>query len=157
MLEMFPLVGIFRGTGVVLPSLIRYEEELSLQVFPVPRSKQLHYMSKTWAQGSSYLESPMHTEIGIMKVLNLTEIRADIELMLSHPFGLTEIEAGTFENGLMEIRTTNISRTPTSKNNVVESVRRKIWINATGVRYEMFMKCVGEDEYLHLQAELAKI
>lgn len=155
MIKNFPFLGVWRGNGVVLPE-IAYEEELSLEVFGTPVAKQIRFASKTWRAGGNYEESPMHTEFGMMKVMFRDENNAAVELLLSHPFGMTEIETGEYTNGALELRTFNISRSPTASNAIVEGIRRRFWLENNTLRYELFLKLIGREEYLHLQANLVK-
>ena len=157
MIKSFPLIGIWRGSGLVLPSFA-YEEELSLILFGTPVANQINFSSRTWKSGSSYQDSPMHSEFGMLKVMYSQE-SADIraELLLTHPFGMTEIETGEFNEGVLELRTFNISRSPTATNAIVEGIRRRFWIEGDRLKYELYLKVVDKDEYLHLQAELIKV
>lgn len=155
MIKNFPFLGVWRGTGVVLPG-VQYEEELSLELFGTPVAKQVKFGSKTWKAGETYESSPMHSEFGMMKVMYRDEENASVELLLTHPFGMAEIETGEFANGILETRTFSISRSPTASNAIVEGIRRRYWLENDTLRYELFLKLVGREEFLHLQAGLVK-
>lgn len=157
MIKSFPLLGIWRGSGLVLPSFT-YEEELSLILFGTPVANQINFSSRTWKSASSYEESPLHSEFGMLKVMYVNDpVEVKAELLLTHPFGMTEIETGEFRDGVLEMRTFNISRSPTATNAIVEGIRRRFWIEGDRLKYELYLKVVDKDEYLHLQAELIKV
>ncbi len=53
--------------------------------------------------------TPLHSETGYFRVFPNEEAKdgsGKIELMLSHPFGLCEIEEGTFTKNTIELKTT---------------------------------------------------
>jgi hypothetical protein len=156
MIKSFPLLGVWKGSGTVLPEF-RYEEELNLSLFGTPVAQQILFSSKTWKAGSSYEESPLHTELGMMKIGFLDSGVVLAELLVSHPFGMTEIENGEFRDGVLEMRTWNIARSPTAAHAVVEGVRRKFWVEGERLKYELYLKVLEKDEYLHLQAELQRV
>ena len=157
MVESFPFLGKWKGEGIVYESNVRYEEELDISLFGTPRGKQLIFSSKTWAHGKSYEENPMHTEIGMIRVLPQNENETNIELMLSHPFGMVEIESGNYSNGVISVQTSAMSRAPSSSNNVVTNVRRRMWIENNQLKYHLFLTLVDKPEYFHLDAALNRI
>lgn len=154
MVENFPFVGKWTGEGSVHPHG-RYEEELNIEVFGTPGGKQLFYMSKTWLPGKNYCDFPMHSEIGMVKVMQIAEDKANIEITLSHPFGMAEIEVGQYENNSMTTETISISRTPSSSNNIVQRVRRHYWLDNGKLKYNIYLT-INDSEHLHLEAELFK-
>ena len=156
MIKTLPFIGKWRGQGVVYPSG-SYEEELKIKLFGTPGGTQLTYISKTWLPGTSYNDSPLHTESGMLKLIQIDESSANLELLLSHPFGLTEIEAGEYSENSMRLQTINISRTPSSTNNIVQCVRRHFWLEGDKLRYNLFLTTEGSAEYLHLDAQLSRV
>ena len=149
-------MGTWIGQGKIYPAGA-YEEELKFELFRTPASQQILYSSKTWVAGKTLDESPLHTEIGMLKLMETSQGIANLELLLVHPFGMTEVEVGRIENNSITLSTFNISRAPSAVNNVVRNVRRNFWIEENKLRYQLFLTLEQAEEYLHLDAELSKV
>jgi hypothetical protein len=52
----------------------------------------------------------MHSECGYFRLIN-----GKLELCLSHPFGLCEIEEGVYNENKVELNTKNLIRTTSAK------------------------------------------
>jgi hypothetical protein len=104
----------------------------------------LAYSQKT--RGADGL--PLHAEVGYLRPVGTT----GIELVLAHPSGITEIQAGTLEGGRIRLRTTSIGLAPTAKD--VRSLTRSIDVAEGHMHYIIEMAAVGQDLQFHLEATL---
>lgn len=150
------LVGKWRGAGTIINHAISYGEILTISPFRTPKGQCFEWTSRTWKDPGSLEESPMHTEIGMFRAIP-AEGKFNIELMLSHPFGMNEVETGVLEDSELELRSTGFSRVPTSTNQNVTGIRRLLRVNAETLSYQMFLTLTDREEYLHLEANLSKV
>eukprot|EP00361_Fabrea_salina_P006425 CAMPEP_0202439352 /NCGR_PEP_ID=MMETSP1345-20130828/36118_1 /ASSEMBLY_ACC=CAM_ASM_000843 /TAXON_ID=342563 /ORGANISM="Fabrea Fabrea salina" /LENGTH=158 /DNA_ID=CAMNT_0049053879 /DNA_START=343 /DNA_END=819 /DNA_ORIENTATION=+ len=155
-MEGMRFLGKWKGFGQVLPNRIEYEELLCIDTFGTPKAKCINWRSNTWKQGGTYDKNPMHTEIGMMKVFPKEQGILGVELMLTHPFGLVEVETGEVSDREMTLQTTHLGRTPSVERPNVVSVRRNFWLEEGVLRYQMFLTTLEKPEFLHLEAELHK-
>lgn len=95
---------------------------------------------------------PLHAETGYLRVPE----PGNVELVLAHPSGVTEIEVGTYSVSadVMEIRlsATVIGLTPTAKE--VTALGRTFHIAGDELAYSLQMGAVGEPLQEHLAAVL---
>jgi hypothetical protein len=90
----------------------------------------------------------MHAEVGYLRPVGNTSV----ELVLAHPSGITEIQAGTLEGQRLRLRTTAVGLAPTAKD--VRSLTRSIDVAAGHMHYIIEMAAVGQDLQFHLEATL---
>ena len=81
-------VWVGRGVGVYPPRVARfeYEEHLTVKATAKPTVWEFRSATKHAISGK-----PMHVEVGYMRA----QQTGGVELVASHPFGLTEISSGT--------------------------------------------------------------
>lgn len=91
---------------------------------------------------------PMHAEVGYVRPVGTT----GVELVLAHPSGITEIQAGTLAGQQLRLRTTSVGLAPTAKD--VRSLTRSIDVADGRMRYIIEMAAVGRDLQFHLEATL---
>lgn len=140
------LLGTWRGTGRgAYPTIdsFEYTEESTFSHVGKPF---LAYAQRT--KGVDGL--PLHAEVGYLRSAGSD----GIELVLAHPFGITEIHTGFVEGTCLRLESTNVARTPTAKE--VQSLRRTIDVSGDEMRYRVDMSAVGEALQFHLEATLKR-
>ncbi|CAG9310467.1 unnamed protein product [Blepharisma stoltei] len=156
--EFLRFIGKWSGSGYVLPPInVNYGEEISITPFGTPKGIIYNFSSKTWIAGSDYQTRPMHTEIGMMKLRNLEAGNFAVELMLTHPFGLCEVDCGQAIGSEILLESTNFIRTPTNTNIKIDKVRRRYWLEGDTLKYQLYLTVFGGQENLHLQGELTRV
>ena len=129
---------------------VNYAEEFTVTPFGVPNGQCYQWISRTWkAEDESF---PMHTEIGMLRAKDL-----NVELMLTHPFGLVEVEHGSFVENQLSLQSSGIARTTTCLNPKVTHVRRQLSFLDDTLSYQLFLTLVDREEFLHLEASLSKL
>ncbi|MEV0246024.1 peroxynitrite isomerase [Nocardia sp. NPDC050712] len=146
-----PLLGTWRGAGrgeyPTIPSF-EYVEEISFGHLGRPF---LTYRQRTRAADGS---RPMHAETGYLRCPR----PGQLELILAHPTGITEICEGglTVSDGelRMELDSTSIGRSSTAK--VVTALGRSFQVHGDTIDYTLRMAAVGEPFQHHLAASLRR-
>ena len=144
-----PLLGTWTGQGAGEYPTIQpfdYGEEV---VFSHVGKPFLAYAQKTRALADG---KPLHAETGYLRVPQ----PGQVELVLAHPSGITEIEVGTYAvtGGLIEIElsTTEVGLTPSAKE--VTALGRSFRIVGDELSYSVRMGAVGQPLQHHLAAVL---
>jgi hypothetical protein len=125
------LIGRWLGDGhgsYPTTEPFRYGEEI---VFESVGEPYLLYAARSWSEDDG---SPLHFERGFLRP-GAEPGRA--ELALAHPLGLTEIAAGTIDDGSLELTSTAIGRTPTGS--AVSGLIRRYQVNPDALSYEIDM------------------
>jgi len=91
---------------------------------------------------------PLHAEVGYLRPVGSDRV----ELVLAHPPGITEIQAGTIEGQRLRLQTTTVGLAPTAKD--VRSLTRSIDVADGLMHYVIEMAAVGQDLQFHLEATL---
>jgi hypothetical protein len=91
---------------------------------------------------------PMHAEAGYWRALP----DGAVEVAMTHPIGVVEIETGRWEGNRLSLRTTSVDCSPTAK--TVTGLRRDLEIDGDVLRYALQMATDGGDPRPHLTAEL---
>jgi hypothetical protein len=143
------LLGTWRGAGRgVYPTVadFAYDEEVRFDHIGKPF---LTYAQRTVLTDG---RGPSHAETGFVRCGGA----GDVELVLAHPTGVTEIAQGTVTStatGLrVEVASTAIGMTATAK--PIESLHRLVELDGDTLRYTVDMAAVGEPLQRHLEAEL---
>lgn len=108
----------------------------------------LAYTQRTWALED---ERPLHSEMGYWR----PKPEGAVELMLSHPTGIVEVETGTIAGHDIELATVSLGLAPTAKQ--VDRLERSFHVEADLLRYELRMAAVGVPLTHHLSAELRRV
>lgn len=144
-----PLLGTWAGRGSgKYPTIepFAYDEEV---VFTHVGKPFLAYAQKTRAVADG---KPLHAETGYLRVPR----PGQVEWVLAHPSGITEIEVGTYfrsEDAIdIATATTTIGRTPTAKE--VSALGRSLRIDGDELSYTVQMGAVGQPLQDHLAAVL---
>lgn len=146
-----PLLGTWAGRGVGKYPTIESFEYFEEVVFSHVGKPFLAYSQKTKAVADG---KPLHAETGYLRVPKPDQV----ELVLAHPSGITEIEVGSYRvtGDLIEIEmtTSSVGLTPTAKN--VSALGRSLRINGDELSYTVRMGAVGQPLQDHLSAVLRR-
>lgn len=144
-----PLLGTWSGRGVgKYPTIppFDYVEEV---VFSHVGKPFLAYSQKTRDAADG---KPLHAETGYLRVPG----PGQVELILAHPSGVTEIEVGAYTvvGGVIniELRSTAIGLSPTAKE--VSALGRSFRMDGDELSYSVRMAGVGQPLQEHLAAVL---
>ena len=96
-------------------------------------------------------ERPLHSEMGYWR----PKPEGAIELVLSHPTGIVEVETGTIAGHDIELATVSLGLTPTAKQ--VDRLERSFHVDGDLLRYEVRMAAVDVPLTHHLSAELRRV
>jgi len=142
------LLGTWRGEGKgEYPTIqsFAYGEEVRFWHVGKPI---LSYTQRTWALDD---DRPLHAEMGFWR----PQAGGALEVILAHPFGITEIEIGAVSGHRVELMTHSIEGSPTAKE--VTRVERSFHITGDVLGYDLRMAAVGEPVTHHLRAELRRV
>jgi hypothetical protein len=146
-----PLLGTWAGRGSGEYPTIEPFEYLEEVVFSHVGKPFLVYGQKTRAATDG---RPLHTETGYLRVPQ----PGQIELVLAHPTGVTEIEVGTYTLSgdviELEMITSSIGLTPTAKE--VSALGRSFRLDGDELSYSVRMAAVGQPLTHHLSAVLLR-
>jgi hypothetical protein len=147
-----PLLGTWVGRGKGKYPTIQTFEYLEEVVFSHVGKPFLVYTQKTKAVADG---RPLHAEMGYLRVPQ----PGRVELVLAHPNGITEIDAGTYSvTGdvgdviEVELSSTAIGLAPTAKE--VNELGRSLRVEGDDLSYTVRMGAVGLPLQDHLAAAL---
>lgn len=93
---------------------------------------------------------PLHAEVGYLRPAGSNAV----ELVLAHPFGVTEIQAGSVEGQSLRLETTSIGLTATAKD--IRSLTRSMDVVGDEMTYLIEMAAVSQPLQFHLEARLER-
>jgi hypothetical protein len=144
-----PLLGAWAGRGWGEYPTIEPFEYLEEVVFSHVGKPFLIYGQKTKAAADG---KPLHAETGYLRVPR----PGQVELVLAHPSGITEIEVGTYSAAgdviELELTASDIGLTPTAKE--VTALARRLRLDGDELSYSVQMGAVGQSTQNHLTAVL---
>ena len=144
-----PLLGTWSGQGAGKYPTIPPFDYLEEVVFAHVGKPFLTYGQKTKAVADG---KPLHAETGYLRVPQ----PGQVELVLAHPSGITEIEVGAYiaDGATIELEMTaaQIGMTPTAKE--VSALRRRFRLHGDELSYALQMGAVGQPTQHHLSAVL---
>ena len=142
------LLGTWRGEGKgEYPTIqpFAYGEEVRFWHVGKPF---VAYSQRTWALDD---DRPLHAEMGYWR----PQPAGALEVILAHPFGVTEIEIGALSGQRVELMTHSIEGSPTAKE--ITRVERSLHVSGDVMGYDLRMAAVGEPVAHHLHAELRRV
>ncbi len=146
-----PLLGTWSGRGEGKYPTIQTFEYLEEVVFSHVGKPFLVYAQKTKAVADG---RPLHAETGYLRVPQ----PGRVELILAHPNGITEIDAGTYSAAgdviLVELSSTTIGLAPSAKD--VTQLGRSLRVQGDDLSYTLRMGAVGQPLQDHLAAVLRR-
>ena len=146
-----PLLGTWRGRGAGEYPTIEPFDYLEEVTFSHVGKPFLIYGQKTTAAVDG---APLHAETGYLRVPRYNEV----EFVLAHPSGITEIEVGRYiADGTiieLEMSTTQIGLAPTAKE--VTALGRRFRLDGDKLSYTVDMGAVGQPLQHHLSAVLQR-
>ena len=144
-----PLLGTWQGRGSGEYPTIEPFEYLEEVTFSHVGKPFLIYGQKT---KSAVDGLPLHAETGYLRVPRHNEV----ELVLAHPSGITEIEVGRYvadgSTVELEVTSSDVGMTPTAKE--VTSMARRFRFDGDELTYSVQMSAVGQPLLHHLSAAL---
>lgn len=143
------LLGTWAGPGAGSYPTIEPFEYLEEITFGHVGKPFLAYGQKT-RDASTGL--PLHAETGYWRPAG----PGRVEVVLSHPSGLLELQLGTIEGTVIELRSSAVVGTPTAK--PVTEVHRRFELSDDGqvITYDLSMAAMGLGLTHHLHAELRR-
>jgi hypothetical protein len=144
------LLGTWRGEGEGHYETIQpfaYGEEVRFWHVGKPF---LAYTQRTWRtdDGSN---APAHAEMGYWR----PKPGGRIEIVLSHPTGIVEVQEGTIEGSRIDVASKLVGLTSTAKE--VTHLERTFEADGDVLRYQLRMAAVGRELNGHLEAELRRV
>lgn len=93
---------------------------------------------------------PLHAETGFWRAV----AHGAVEVAMTHPIGVVEIESGRWEGNRLTLRTTAVECTPTAR--TVTALQRDFELDGDILRYRLRMATDGGETRPHLAAELRR-
>jgi hypothetical protein len=146
------LLGRWEGAGVVgYPTIesVNFGEKISFSHNGKP---YLIYSSRTWLLNQDgTLGQPSHMEVGFWR----PQPDNQIEVLLTHPTGITEIYIGEITGTKIEMITDAVVRTATAKE--VTAGRRLYGLIGADLGYAFDMAAMGQPLQPHVSAQLKRV
>jgi THAP4-like, heme-binding beta-barrel domain len=146
------LLGRWEGAGVVgYPTIesANYGEEISFSHNGKPF---LIYSSRTWLLMQNGTIGPAsHLEAGFWR----PQPDNALEVLITHPTGITEIYYGTISGTKIEMATDAVVRTATARE--VTAAKRLYGLVGSDLAYAFDMAAVGQPLQPHLSAQLKRV
>ena len=144
------LIGAWRGEGRgVYPTITSFDYGEEIRFAAVPGKPFLSYQQRTWALDD---QRPLHAEAGYWR----PKPDGRLEVVLAHPTGISEIEEGRVDGGVIDLTATSIGLTATAKE-VTGLTRRFELVGDDVLRYEVQLAAAGQPLQGHLTANLKRV
>lgn len=146
------LLGRWEGAGVVgYPTIesVNFGQEISFSHNGKPF---LIYSSRTWLiEADGTVGRPLAMEVGFWR----PQPEGNLEVLLTHPTGITEIYLGTIAGTKIEMATDAVVRTASSKE--VTAGKRLYGLVGADLAWAYDMAAVGQPLQPHLSAQLKHV
>ena len=144
------LLGTWRGEGHgVYPTIPTFDYGEEVRFGSVPGKPFLTYQQRTWALDD---QRPLHVETGYWR----PKPDGRLEVVLAHPTGVSEIEEGRVDGGVIDLTATSIGLTATAQE-VKGLTRRFELVGDDVLHYEVQLAAAGQPLQGHLTAELRRV
>src|SRR5687767_12292910 len=144
------LIGTWRGEGRgVYPTIESFDYGEEVRFAAVPGKPFLSYQQRTWALDD---QRPLHAETGYWR----PKPDGRLEVVLAHPTGISEIEEGRVDGGVIDLTATSIGLTATAKE-VTGLTRRFELVGDDVLHYEVQLAAAGQPLQGHLTANLKRV
>ena len=146
------LLGSWEGAGVIgYPTIESFNFGQEIE-FGHNGKPFLSYVSRTWllAEDGTFLR-PSHVEVGFWR----PQPDNQVEVLLTHATGITEIYVGTIDGTKVEIVTDAVARTATAKE--VTAGKRLYGLIGSDLGYAYDMAAVGQPLQPHASAQLKRV
>ena len=141
------LAATWRGAGEgEYPTIADFAYTEELVITPVPDRPVAHWRSTTRDAATG---EPRHAESGFLRTTT-----QGVELVVAHGFGIVEAAIGSFDGGVLALRSSGLLGTPSAKH--VDIVERRYELDGEIMRYTIAMAAVGVPLTHHLSAELRR-
>jgi|SRR5215204_2068667 len=138
----------------------------TIESFPYREQVRFWHVGKpflAYTQGTKHAETglPLHAEMGYWRCFPGDDgVPAHIEVVLSHPSGISEVLEGSLRADLaglatIDLTTSSVTRTHTAKQ--VTALARQLTVEGDVLRYSVAMAAVGQPLTHHLGAELRRV
>jgi hypothetical protein len=146
------LLGLWEGAGVVgYPTIesVNFGQEISFSHNGKPF---LIYSSRTWLlDADGQIGRPLAMEVGFWR----PQPGNELEVLLTHPTGITEIYVGTIDGTKIEMITDAVVRTATAKE--VTAGKRLYGLIGADLGYAYDLAAVGQPLQPHVSAQLKRV
>ncbi len=146
------LLGRWEGAGVVgYPTIesVNFGQEIS---FGHNGKPFLTYSSRTWLlDADGNIGRPLAVEVGFWR----PQPDSRIEVLLTHPTGITEIYLGEISGTKIEMATDAVMRTATAKE--VTAGKRLYGMIGADLAYAFDLAAVGQPLQPHVSAQLKRV
>jgi hypothetical protein len=146
------LLGRWEGAGVVgYPTIasVNFGQEITFSHNGKPF---LIYSSRTWLlDADGTIGRPLAMEVGFWR----PQDNDQLEVLLTHPTGITEIYVGQIEGTKIELITDAVVRTATAKE--VTAGKRLYGLIGADLGYAYDMAAVGQPLQAHVSAQLKRV
>jgi hypothetical protein len=146
------LLGWWEGAGVVgYPTIesVNFGQEISFSHNGKPF---LIYSSRTWlVEDDGAIGRPLAMEVGFWR----PQPDNQVEVLLTHPTGITEIYLGTVDGTKIELITDAVVRTASAKE--VTAGKRLYGLIGADLGYAYDMAAVGQPLQPHVSAQLKRV
>lgn len=146
-----PLLGTWSGTGEGSYPTIESFSYLEEITFGHNGKPFLSYVQRTRHASDG---RPLHAETGYWRVVGQIDGGHQLEVILSHPTGITEILEGRMIGGNIDLASTTIGRSSTAKE--VRVTDRRFVLDDESFSYRVAMAAVGKPLTHHLEARLTR-
>jgi hypothetical protein len=146
------LLGEWAGEG--------HGEYPTIEPFPYQERVRFWHVGKpflayTQATTHGVTGLPAHAEMGYWRCFPTAGGGpGHVEVVLSHPSGISEVLEGTVDGTTLDLHTTSVIGTTTAKD--VTALTRRFQLEGEVLRYDVAMAAVGQPLTHHLHADLRR-
>jgi hypothetical protein len=142
-----PLIGTWRGTGHgSYPDIEPFDYEVEW-TFTTHGTRWVALHCRTWHTDTG---APWHYESGFLRPVPPDRL----ECVIAQPGGLGEVQEGTVDGGLFQLRSVAVAQTTTAKR--VDVIERTWRVDHDSLRCSVRMAAVGKELGGHLEERLER-